>query len=75
MGKKRKNKKSGKFTGFFKNFGLLLRCLFSAVAYCALWIGIAFCSETYGILILIIGILAVIVSVLTNIVIPISRLK
>ena len=75
MKKKTNRRKRNDKGGFFKNFGLLLRSLFSLAAYTALWLGIAFHSEVYGVLILIIGILAILVSLLTNIVIPISRLK
>ena len=71
MGKKR----TGGIIGFFKNVGLLFRCLFSAVSFVALWVGIAVCSLPYGVTLIIIGALATMLSVFANIIVPVIKLN
>ena len=71
MGKKR----TGGIIGFFKNVGLLLRCLFTAVSFAALWIGIALYSLPYGVILIIIGALATLLCIFANVVVPLLKLK
>ncbi len=67
--------KKNKISLFFKNIGLLLRCLFGAISYTTLWVGIALYNAPFGIWLIIIGALATVIAVLTNIVIPVMKLK
>ncbi len=71
MGKKRSNG----IIGFFKNVGLLLRCIFCAASFAVLWVGIALYSLPLGITLIIIGALATLLSVFANIIVPIIKLK
>ena len=73
--KNRKQKKNNKFTAFFKNCGLLIRCLFASVSFSVLWIGIATYGTTYGIWLIIVGALASLLAVFANIVVPLIKLK
>ena len=68
-------KNTSKIGTFFKNIGLLLRCLFASLSFATLWVGIALHAHTYGVFLIIIGALAVILSLFMNIILPISRLK
>lgn len=67
-------KKTG-ISGFFKNFGLLLRCLFATLSYSVLWIGIVLYNTSFGVWLIIIGALASVIAVFANVVIPIMKLK
>ena len=67
--------KKNKLSMFFKNVGLLLRCLFTLISYSVLWVGIAVYNTSYGVWLIIIGVLATLLSVFANIILPVSRLK
>ena len=71
MGKNR----SGGIFGFFKSVGLLFRCLFCAISFTALWVGIALYTLPFGILLIIIGSLATLLSIFANIIVPLIKLK
>lgn len=71
MGKKRL---SG-IIGFFKSVGLLFRCIFCAVSFTALWVGIALHTQALGITLIIIGALATALSIFANIIVPVIKLK
>ncbi len=71
---KNSNKKRG-IAAFFKNCGLLLRCLFATVSYATLWVGIVLHGQLLGVVLIIIGVLATLLSIFANIIVPVSRLK
>ncbi|MBR4933328.1 MAG: hypothetical protein IKZ03_02605 [Clostridia bacterium] len=64
-----------KLSTFFKNCALLLRCIFALASFAALWVGIAIYNTNYGVWLIIIGALATALSLFTNIVLPVSKLK
>ncbi len=72
--RKNKNKRI-KEKGFFRKCAMLFKCIISAVSYTVLWVGIALHTQTVGIILIIIGALASLLSVFANIIVPLAKLK
>ena len=72
--RKNKNKRI-KEDGFFRKIALLLKCFISAISYTVLWVGIALHAHTIGVILIIIGALASLLSIFANIALPLAKLK
>ena len=68
-------KNTNEHGSFFRSLGLLIKTLFFALGYAALWLGITFIDERFGTVMLTAGAVVSAFAVLSCIIAPLSRMK